>query len=347
MAGRIRRTLERWYVRRMHPLDAAVSRLARWLVTSDTTFPALRMLESLRAAACERAFRSHEAEAKALRAALDTGREGARDELARIGEDALAEMRREVLTLAAEEGVSRRILANVHAWWCDTSAEEYLDDPDFDPALRVRLLSHLDAMNEVLGSYGLFFDAMRPLLDPKGNTRVLDLAAGHAGFTLEVARIARRERLSLELVASDVKAEYLEIGAAQAKAESLDVSFVLQDALDLGNIERGRYDVIACTQSLHHFPAGLVTVMLSEALRVAGRGVMFVDGCPSVIGAAAVGSLCLFRYGDSAFAHDAVISFRRFFAPEELELLAKLTSRGSELEVRCIAPGYTLVRAQA
>jgi SAM-dependent methyltransferase len=193
----------------------------------------------------------------------------------------------------------------------------------------------------------MFFDWVRPLLRKDRATRILDLAAGHAGFTLEVARIAKREGLELELVASDVKAEYLEIGAQQAKRERLDVAFVLQDALDLGNIEPGRHDVITCTQSLHHFPAGPVTVMLSEALRVAGRGVVFVDGCPSVLGAAAVGSLCLFRYGNRAFAHDAVVSFRRFFAPEELELLARLVARGGALEVRCVAPGYTLVRAGA
>lgn len=331
----------------MHPLDAAVSRVARWLVDRDITFPAVRMLESSRKAACDRAVERHEERCKKLGAALDSGRGEARQELARIAEDALVDMRRDMLTFAADQGMSRRVLANMHAWWSDSQTEEYLDDPDFDPVQRVRLLSHLDALNEVLGSYRLFFDAVRPLLRPKGATRILDLAAGHAGFTLEAARIAKREGLELELVASDVKSEYLEIGARQAKEEGLRVDFVLQDALDLGNIERGRYDVITCTQSLHHFPAGLVTVMLSEALRVAGRGVVFVDGCPSLLGAAAVGSLCLFRYGDRAFAHDAVVSFRRFFAPEELELLARLIARGSQLEVRCISPGYTLVRAKA
>lgn len=331
----------------MHPLDAAVSRIARWLVKSDTTFPALRLLESSRKAACDGAFSAYEARARALVSAIDVERAGARDDLARLGEEALVDMRRDMLAFASDQSVSHRILANMHAWWSDFDAEEYLDDPDFDPEERVRVLSHLDALNEVLGSYRLFFDSVRPLLRKDGKTRILDLAAGHAGFTLEAARIAKREGLDLELVASDVKAEYLEIGAKEAKQEGLRVDFLLQDALDLGNIERGRYDVITCTQSLHHFPAGLVTVMLSEALRVAGRGVMFVDGCPSLLGAAAVGSLCLFRYGDRAFAHDAVVSFRRFFAPEELELLARLTARGSGLEVRCLAPGYTLVRARA
>lgn len=314
---------------------------------SDTTFPALRMLESSRKAACDRAYGAHEDRARALGSALDAGRPRAREELARVCEEALADMRRDMLVFASDQSVPHRILANMHAWWSDFDAEEYLDDPEFDPDERVRVLSHLDALNELLGSYRLFFDSVRPLLRKQGKTRILDLAAGHAGFTLEAARIAEREGLDLELVASDVKAEYLEIGARQAKQESLRVDFVLQDALDLGNIERGRYDVITCTQSLHHFPAGLVTVMLSEALRAAGRGVMFVDGCPSLLGAAAVGSLCLIRYGDRAFAHDAVVSFRRFFAPEELELLARLTARGSELEVRRLAPAYTLVRARS
>jgi SAM-dependent methyltransferase len=330
---------------RMHPVDVAVGRIARWLAQSDTSFPALKILESSRKTACERALASHANDARRLAPLLDAGQPAARKELARIAERALGEMRRDARAIAAGQGVSRRLLANVHAWWADTRAEEYLDDPDFDPELRVRVLSHLDAMNDVLGSYQLFFDAVRPLLRPRGRTSILDLAAGHAGFSLEAARIAQREGLELRLVASDVKSEYLEIGAAAARAEDLEVSFLLQDALDLSNLERGAYDVITCTQSLHHFPAGLVAVMLSEALRVAGRGVVFVDGCPSLIGAAAIGSLCLFRYGDRAFAHDAVVSFRRFFAPEELELMTRLTARGERAEVKVLAPAYTLVRA--
>ncbi len=329
----------------MHPVDAAVSRVARWLSASDARFPTSRFLELSRRTATQRTLERFRADALALELALESGDANARKELERIAERALQSMRGEALEIASKQGVSKRILAEVHAWWIDTDAEEYLDDPEFDPALRVRVLAHLDAMNEILGSYRVFFDAMRPLFRPSGVTRILDLAAGHGGFALEAARIARAEGLQLELTASDVKDEYLEIGRTVAAEEQLGVDFVLQDALDLSNISRGEYDIITCTQSLHHFRPGLVAVMLAEALRVAGRGVVFVDGFPSLLGAAAVGSLCLLRYADAAFAHDAVVSFRRFFAPEELELMAKLTRRGDRAEVRCLSPGHTLVRA--
>jgi hypothetical protein len=73
--------------------------------------------------------------------------------------------------------------------------------------------------------------------------------------------------------------------------------------------------------------------------------VVFVDGCRSVISGTAVSGLCLLRWGDAAFAHDAMVSFRRFFAPEELGLLARLTPLGRSAEARFLPPGHVLLRA--
>jgi 2-polyprenyl-3-methyl-5-hydroxy-6-metoxy-1,4-benzoquinol methylase len=208
------------------------------------------------------------------------------------------------------------------------------------------LLRQLDELNCVLESYPAFFDTMRPLFAATGTTRVIDLAAGHGGFALEVARLARREGLDVEVHASDVKREYLDLGQPIAEREQLPVRFVIQDALDLSNLQPGEFDVVTCTQSLHHFPSGMAAVMLSEALRVARRGVVFVDGCRSVLSGAAVSGLCLLRWGNRALAHDTMVSFRRFYMPEELGLLARLTPWGDRAEARLLPPGHVLLRVR-
>jgi SAM-dependent methyltransferase len=199
-------------------------------------------------------------------------------------------------------------------------------------------------MNGVIDSYAGFVDALEPLLLRDRATRVLDLAAGHGGFCLAAARIARARGDAIEFTASDIKPEYLELGAEEARAEGLPIDFVYQDALDLSNLEPGRYDIIACTQSLHHFSPGMVAVMFEAAARAAGRGVVFVDACRSTLVGLALGSYGLVRCRQPAFAHDSWVSSRRFFLPEELGMLARLGPWGDGVESTWLPPGHCLLR---
>ena len=130
--------------------------------------------------------------------------------------------------------------------------------------------------------------------------------------------------MDVEFTASDIHREYLDLGATRARQAGLASRFELQDALDLSNLKAGDYDVITCTQSLHHFGPGQIAVMFSEASRIATRGVVFIDGARSALTAAAVVGLGLLMFRHRPFAHDALVSFRRFFVPEELALIARL-----------------------
>jgi 2-polyprenyl-3-methyl-5-hydroxy-6-metoxy-1,4-benzoquinol methylase len=329
-----------------HPVDTAVTRLTRWLRARELPSPSLGVLGELRRRAADETLAAFEQGRSELRPGLSRGDPAARAALGELAERALGDMRERVRCSAVSRDWRTRFTSDLHAWWLDTDEQEYLDDDKLDRGMRVRLLAHLDQLNLVLENYAAFFAEMLPLFRPAGTTRVLDLAAGHGGFALEAARIAKRDRLAVEIAASDIKREYLELGEPAAQSEGLPVRFVLQDALDLGNIEPGQYDVVTCTQSLHHFSPGMAAIMLSEALKAATRGVLFVDGCRSVLSGAAVSGLCLLRWGDPAFAHDAMVSFRRFYAPEELGLLARLGPLGHDVEARFLPPGHVMVRVR-
>jgi ubiquinone/menaquinone biosynthesis C-methylase UbiE len=278
-----------------------------------------------------------------LSAGLAHGEPRARDAFASLAEAALSEMRRRVAESAERSGGAMNWAASVDEWWRHTDASENMDDPELDERVRVRIVTHLDSMNELLGSYRLFFERLRPLLRPSGATRVLDLAAGHGGFALAVARFAREERIELEIVASDIKREYLALGERRAREDRLDVRFMPQDALDLSNIPRGDFDLLTSTQALHHFAPGQIALMFAEAARVAARGVLFIDGARSALTAAATWAVGVFGYRDRAFAHDSLVSFRRFFVPEELELLGRLGPGCDRARASAVAPGHCLL----
>lgn len=212
--------------------------------------------------------------------------------------------------------------------------------------MRVSIMTALDDFNNALSSYQRFFEVRVPLVEPgRGGrpARVLDLAAGHGGFPLAGARLAAERGLDIRFTASDIKQEYLEIGGREAARGGVDVDFVIQDALDLSNIAPGTYDIIVCTQSLHHFPPGLVAVMFEQATRVAGRGVLFIDGCRSALASLGVALFGAIGYRSLPFIHDGVISLRKSYVPEELELLARMGSWGDGSVATWMAPGYCLL----
>jgi ubiquinone/menaquinone biosynthesis C-methylase UbiE len=325
------------------PATELLRRATRNLAAIGAPDPLRRLLGPARRRAAREVLERTRLRARELDDSIERGDPDARRRLADLAEAALDEMRERVTRGAAESGVPVQWAASVDTWWRHTDEAEYLDDPNLDQEVRVRIVSHLDAMNELLGSYRLFYARMQPLIRPRGTTRVLDLASGHGGFALAIARAARREDVQLEVVASDIKREYLELGAERARAEGLDVEFSTQDALDLGNHARGAFDVVTCTQALHHFAPGQIAVMFAEAARIASRGVLFIDGTRSALTAAATWALGVFGYRDTAFAHDSLVSFRRFFVPEELELLGRLAPRGERARAFAVAPGHCLL----
>jgi 2-polyprenyl-3-methyl-5-hydroxy-6-metoxy-1,4-benzoquinol methylase len=307
--------------------------------------PIARRLSALRREVCAQLIEEHRLVGAELAALIEAGDTSARTGLAGIAERALATMRERVADEARER--SRVLYAATIAdqRWLAPHATEYLDDADLDEKLRQSIMSNLDSVNQTAGTYAEFLGALEPLMRAGGTTRVLDLAAGHGGFAIAAARVARERGLDLHFTASDIKREYLDLGEAQAHELGLDIGFQVQDALDLSNLEAGEFDIIVCTQSLHHFPAGLVAVMFEEAARAASRGVVFVDGCRSVLVGAGVAMYGTLRHRNVHFAHDAWVSSRRFFVPEELELLARIGPWGDGVESSYAPPAHCLLRA--
>ncbi len=275
---------------------------------------------------------------------LHAGDASARRGLADLAEAALSHLRQCVQRLAAERTLLHRWTAAADALWRSPTEGEHIDDPSLPAEVRTRAMRDLDALNGALGTYPLFLAELQPLMAPDRPTRILDLAAGHGGFALALARAAREEGIQVEITATDLVQEYLDLGAEEAEREDLPVRFRVQDALDLSNLAAGEYDVVVCTQALHHFPAGLVAVMFEAATRAATRGVAFLDGCRSIVGAPPLVGYARMRYGNPTLAHDAYISIRRFFVPEELELLARVGPWGDGVEARRVKPGHCLLR---
>lgn len=319
-------------------MPTELERVARSIAALGLKNPALWALATERRRLVDDIVAAHRTRADALREGLRARDPASRAALAELSEAALDELRARL----AGGGAWARAWAGADAVW-RTHRTELMDDPTLDEDRRTAILEALDRWNRLIGVYDLFLDRIRPLLRPDGPTRLMDLASGHGGFCIALAELARREDLPLEVTATDLCEEYLEVGRRQASEAGLSVRFARQDALDLGDLEPGGVDVVTCTQALHHFPPGLVAVMFEAAARAATRGVVFIDGARSALSVAplALGGVHL-RSRD--LVRDGVVSLRRCFVPEELELLARIGSWGDGVEATWMPPGHCLLR---
>ncbi len=321
----------------MHIADRLI-RTIQPVLTDRNPPPMVRALQQIRRQAVDETLAASQTIGATASADITAGVEGARGNLAAAAEDALADYHRRVL---AAPHPAHRIATRIDSGWHDPDLPELLDDPSLDEGLRRRIMHRLDHINHVLGNYDRFLDALVPYLRTDGPTTILDLAAGHGGFAIAATEAAKARGFDLRFVATDLKQEYLDLGAEEARKRGVDVKFAVQDALNLENLADERFDIVVCTQSLHHFPAGLVTVMFDAAARVAGRAVVFIDGCRSALTGFGLGVWGLAHERRwAAFSHDAFASARRFYVPEELELLCRMTPLGNGVQVRWIRPGH-------
>jgi hypothetical protein len=258
--------------------------------------------------------------------------------------DAMAAMR----SFRPSEGGMRTLLSAIEQRLYK-DGDELMDDPAFPEEQRSSAVDGLHRLNEQFGSYEAFTTVLGPLLDvaaarSNGPIRIHDLAAGHGGFaTLLKQRLGARAILE----ASDLKGEYVALGRARAERLGVDVSFFVEDALALEGPRARGVDIITCTQSIHHFSAGMVGRMLGEAVRAARVGACFIDGERSFLmcGLVAIASAL---YGRSyVLFRDGVVSLRRMFYEEELALIAALAPGlppSARIETGATLPAHAFVR---
>ena len=196
-----------------------------------------------------------------------------------------------------------------------SAAHEFLDGEMLDALELRKNLREMAMLNRLPGGIGDSVRAVERLLGDQSEATVLDVGTGSGDF----ARRLRRRR-HVEVIASDVRPEILEI-AARNLAGSNHVSLLRADAraLPLGD---GEVDVAHASLLMHHFDPDDAITALAEMRRVSRLGVVINDlrrgPLPFAMTAAAVLVLSRGAYT----RHDGVLSARRAYTLAELDTLA-------------------------
>jgi 2-polyprenyl-3-methyl-5-hydroxy-6-metoxy-1,4-benzoquinol methylase len=228
--------------------------------------------------------------------------------------------------------------------------EEHIDDPALPDARRTRLVRSLDRLNRALGTYFWIFRALEGLLEltsgaGDGDVSVLDVGSGHGAFPIRLAKRGRLGKARVRVIGSDIEPAYVAAAQEAAARAGAPVEFRRVDALALDRLEE-RFDVIVCTQTVHHFPPEFLAELMVRARANARRGVLLFDGRRSAlsIALASPGMLAL-SGADPLFLHDGVVSLRRMYSPAELEMLALCAPGGEAFSARNYGPAYVIAQA--
>jgi ubiquinone/menaquinone biosynthesis C-methylase UbiE len=155
---------------------------------------------------------------------------------------------------------------------------ERLDQPEHesDADLR-RILRDLWLANR-LGGGAVIVDHLQHFTrrwEAGRRLRVLDLATGLADIPLQVVRWAERRGLEVDVLATDVSEKVLAVAREYLGPRSR-VRLEVQDARRLPYPDQG-FDVVVCSQALHHFERGDAVLVLREMKRLARTGLVLSD----------------------------------------------------------------------
>ncbi len=262
-----------------------------------------------------------------------------------LADQSLLQLREERKWAAQHSGVVVRVREALDRA-LRTEEVEYLDRPDIPTQMKIEIVSELHKFNRKLRSYERWFSVLEPLLrrinERKGRpARLLELACGHGEFTLRCSEMARDRGLQIEPTGSDVVAPYLEASAKAAKERGIKAEFRRLNAFAMDDVADGAYDVAFIGQSIHHFTAGQVARMIAECRRTCTTAFVGVDGRRSLITMGVAPVYGFLATGSRAYAHDSIVSTRKFYSDSELRMIAELSARGAPVEVRRLVPGYT------
>jgi SAM-dependent methyltransferase len=206
-------------------------------------------------------------------------------------------------------------------------AVEYLDAPVQEREELEGSLDDVAAVNRWLGGERALLGHLGKLISPANRFRfarpltILDAGTGSGDLPRAIVRWARRRRIPIRVVASDIQDQILEI-ARDRSTEFPEIDFARADVRQLPFDNRA-FDIALLSLTLHHLDGDEPVQALRELRRVSRRGVIVGElerGWPGYIGARILAAT-IWR-NNRLTRHDGPLSVRRAFTACELSALA-------------------------
>ena len=201
----------------------------------------------------------------------------------------------------------------------ESDAVELLDGPLDDPAALAANLRDLRRVNRWLGGVALSVAGVDALAAHREQLTMLDVGTGGADIPMALIERAKRRGRRLKVVGIDSRPEVLvaAVRARPAVATTEGLELRLGDGRSLPYPDES-FDVAHASLVLHHLSPETAETLLCEMARVARLGVVVNDLDRSWLGWAGAWLLAHLLTADRYTRHDAPLSVRRAYRPEEM-----------------------------
>ncbi len=232
-----------------------------------------------------------------------------------------------------------------------TELPEHTDNPKVSPERKLRIVRSLHRMNTLLGVYRHYTSILRRPIDRiaaarNRPVRLLELAGGSGEMAMNLARMASKGRLPVEVTCSDYVEDVVKDAERRANERGLQMSFRNVNVFDMGKaFDKGQYDVFLIIGTMHHFTPGQLAVMIAQSRRFAESGSLFVgiDGFRSIPMLCFLPTVHLITFLPDHI-HDAWLTARKFYTLYELEHIAQIAAPGTRISATHSFPGLSVLK---
>ena len=194
---------------------------------------------------------------------------------------------------------------------------ELMDGPLDDAGELERNLADIEFANRRLGGIAPILRETRA----RDARTVLDVGSGSADVPHALVRDGRRRGVEIRATCLDRSETMIAIARRRTGGDER-LTFVRGDGERLP-FDDGSFDVVTCTLALHHFEPPAALALLREMRRVARRSPIVADLVRSPAAFVAAWLYAHLTTRNRLTRHDAPLSVRRAYSPDEALTLAR------------------------
>ena len=206
-------------------------------------------------------------------------------------------------------------------------SRERLDEPDLSHEEMARSLDDLDFVNRFWGNARVLARRIRPAVRSSRTFTILDVGAGAATLSRDLAERLGRNGDRISVVAVDLQWRHLAAGRTGSRGGAAAAANAF--ALPFGN---GSVDWIVSTLFIHHFSPYENVVLLKELARVSRGGLAILDIRRSLLPLLFVSILGRIAFKTRISLEDGLASVRQSYTMEEARQFAAEALPGARVE---------------
>jgi len=226
---------------------------------------------------------------------------------------------------------------------------EHTGNPDVSSKRKLKIVRSLHRTNLLLGVYRNYIKILTPLIMEVAAirnrpVRLLELASGSGEMAMNLARLAQKRNLPVEVTGSDYVEDVVKDAERRAVKRAIEVNFHTINAFDMGELSQGQYDIFLVIGTMHHFTPGQLAVIIAQSKKFAGSAFVGIDGyrsIPLLLWLPIVHFLTFLL----DHIHDAWLTARKFYSLFELEHIANIAAPDAQITVAHSFPGLSVLKA--